>query len=366
MTAAKARLPSLSALSAIGSTSLQGTAQAGPAMLPIDKITEDITQPRSHFDPAQLDELAASIRARGVLQPIGVVKAGEGTYRIVFGARRYRAARMAALQVIPAVVLPEDRATLDVQMIENIHRSDLRNSELVAGIIRMGQDGKSRKEIAELLGWDPERVKRCQALEGAPAIILQVLDGGTAIRAAYDLFYAWKKAPQAIEAAIGDKTEMSYAEVRALIATALEKPAKQPEPPAAPEAEPIAEAPSLPPAHPLPAAEADAAPAEPEPAPAEPEPAAVRPAGNRGTRAPVAPQPANDAAEAEAARPAPAPPPAPLRRAPRFTVQAGVREGVLITNRASDFDGHALVQFGEVVEDVPVSELRLIAVAALP
>ena len=359
MTAAKARLPSLSALSAIGSTSLQGTTQTGPALLPIDKITEDTTQPRSHFDQAQLDELAASIRARGVLQPIGVVKAGEGTYRIVFGARRYRAARMAALQVIPAVVLPEDRATLDVQMIENIHRSDLRNSELVAGIIRMAKAGQSRKDIAELLGWEPERVKRCQALEGAPAIILQVLDGGTAIRAAYDLFYAWKKAPQAIEAAIGDKTEMSYAEVRALIATALEKPAKQPEPAAAPEAEPVAEVPSLPPAPPQPSAEAVAA-------PDEPQPAAVHSAGNRGTRAPVAPEPPHvgGAAEKDAARPAPAP--APLRRAPRFTVQAGTREGVLITNRASEADGHALVQFGEVVEDVPVSELRLIAVAALP
>jgi ParB family chromosome partitioning protein len=357
MTAAKARLPSLSALSAIGSTSLQGTTQTGPAMLPIDKIIEDTAQPRSHFDQTQLDELAASIRARGVLQPIGVVKAGEDTYRIVFGARRYRAARMAALQVIPAVVLPEDRATLDVQMIENIHRSDLRNSELVAGIIRMGQDGKSRKDIAELLGWDPERVKRCQALEGAPAIILQVLDGGTAIRAAYDLFYAWKKAPQTIEAAIGDKTEMSYAEVRALIAMALEKPAKQTEPAAAAGAKPVAEVPSLPPAPPLPVAEVDAA-------PDEPEPAAVRSAGNRGTRAPVAPEPANDAAEAEVSRPAPAP--APSRRAPRFTVQAGAREGVLITNRASDANGHALVQFGEVVEDVPVSELRLIAVVALP
>jgi ParB family chromosome partitioning protein len=355
MTAAKARLPSLSALSAIGSTSLQGTAQAGPAMLPIDKITEDTTQPRSHFDPAQLDELAASIRARGVLQPIGVVKAGEGTYRIVFGARRYRAARMAALQVIPAVVLSEDRATLDVQMIENIHRSDLRNSELVAGIIRMGQDGKSRKDIAELLGWDPERVKRCQALEGAPAIILQVLDGGTAIRAAYDLFYAWKKAPQAIEAAIGDKTEMSYAEVRALIAAALDKSVKQPEPAAAPTVEPSAEAPSPPPAPPLPAAEADA---DPE----EPEPAAVRPVDNRGTRAPVAPEPVNDTAEADVAQPAPAP----TRREPRFTVKAGTREGVLITNRVSETEGHALVQFGEAIEDVPVSKLRLIAVAALP
>jgi ParB family chromosome partitioning protein len=181
----KARLPSLAALSALGAASLQGTTPAGPALLPIDEIAEDATQPRRHFDPAELDELAASIRARGVLQPIGVAKVGEGAYRIIFGARRYRAARMAALQVVPAVVLPEHSATLDVQMIENIHRSDLRNSELLAGIIRMGQDGKSRKDIAELLGWDPERVKRCQALEGAPAIILQVLDGGTAISCAF-------------------------------------------------------------------------------------------------------------------------------------------------------------------------------------
>jgi ParB family chromosome partitioning protein len=356
MTAAKARLPSLSALSAIGSTSLQGTAQTGPAMLPIDKITEDTTQPRSHFDQAQLDELAASIRACGVLQPIGVVKAGEGTYRIVFGARRYRAARMAALQVIPAVVLPEDRATLDVQMIENIHRSDLRNSELVAGIIRMGQDGKSRKDIAELLGWDPERVKRCQALEGAPAIILQVLDGGTAIRAAYDLFYAWKKAPQAIEAAIGDKTEMSYAEVRALIGTALDKPAKRPEPAAVPEPEPIAEAPSLPSAPPLPAAEADAA-------PEEPEPAFGRSAGSRGTRAPAddvakdAEPPVNDTPSSSAAALA-------VRGVPRFTVAFGKREGVLVTTQASKKDAHALVQFDADIEDVPLSKLRFVAVTA--
>jgi ParB family chromosome partitioning protein len=234
MSAAKTRLPSLSALAAIGGAALQGSTEAGPTLLPIDKITEDASQPRNHFDAAQLDELAASIRARGVLQPIGVVKTGGDTYRIVFGARRHRAARIAALQVIPAVVLPEHQATLDVQMIENIHRSDLRNSELVAGIIRMGKDGKSRKEIAELLGWDPERVKRCQALDGAPPVILQVLDGGTAIRAAYDLFYAWKKAPQAIEAALGDRTELSYAEVRALIATVQDKAPRQPEPIPAP------------------------------------------------------------------------------------------------------------------------------------
>jgi ParB family chromosome partitioning protein len=354
MSAAKTRLPSLSALAAIGGAALQGSTEAGPTLLPIDKITEDATQPRNHFDAAQLDELAASIRARGVLQPIGVVKTGGDTYRIVFGARRHRAARIAALQVIPAVVLPEHQATLDVQMIENIHRSDLRNSELVAGIIRMGKDGKSRKEIAELLGWDPERVKRCQALDGAPPIILQVLDGGTAIRAAYDLFYAWKKTPQAIEAALGDRTELSYAEVRALIATVQDKTPRQPEPIAAPVAQPAAEPPSLPPAPTVAAVEQEAV---------TEAPAAGRPADDRGTRAPVAPEPA-PASGAEAAAPSrPAPAASPSRRTPRFTVRTGAREGVLITSRASDADGHALVQFGDAVEDVPVAELRLISVA---
>jgi hypothetical protein len=238
-------------------------------------------------------------------------------------------------------------------MIENIHRSDLRNSELVAGIIRMGKDGKSRKEIAELLGWDPERVKRCQALDGAPPVILQVLDGGTAIRAAYDLFYAWKKAPQAIEAALGDRTELSYAEVRALIATVRDKTPRQPEPIEAPVARTAAEPPPLPPAPTVAAGEQEAQ---------GEEPAAVRPA-DRGTGAPVAPEPAA-ASGAEALAPSrPAPAASPSRRAPRFTVRTGAREGVLITSRASEADGHALVQFGEAIEDVPVSELRLISVA---
>ena len=346
MTAAKARLPSLSALSAIGSAALQGTSDAGPTLLPIDKISEDTTQPRSHFDQVQLDELAASIRARGVLQPIGVVKAGEGTYRIVFGARRYRAARMAALQVIPAVVLPEDRATLDVQMIENIHRSDLRNSELVAGIIRMGKEGKSRKDIAELLGWDAERVKRCQALDGAPPVILQVLDGGTAIRAAYDLFYAWKKAPKPIEAAVGDKTDMSYAEVRALIAGALEKEqppksATQPEQPADTPAQPVSRS------------------SEHGTEPDEPQPVSIQSTGNRGTRAPV-----EEPSPAEEGEALPNRKPEKVRGAPRFTVQRGDREGVLVTDKVSSVDGAALVQFTDGLEDVPLAELRLVAVQA--
>lgn len=375
MTTAKARMPSLSALSAIGGAALQGAKDSGPTLLPLDKIEEDASQPRTHFDPKELDELAASIRAHGVLQPIGVVKGDADTYRIVFGARRWRAARIAALQVIPAIILSASQATLDVQIIENVHRSDLRGSELVAGIARMAKEGKSRKEIAELLGWDADRVKRFQALDGAPGFIMEVLDGGTTMRAAYDLFYAWKKAPAAIEAAVGSATEFSYDQVRGIIAAALEKPvvgAKK----EASEAE--AEAGGEPPTKQAAASEPeitspalagieaeraeDTASIEPEP---EPESGAggMQEDVDRGRPAPVQP---DGTADGGAKPTAPRPAAAPVRRAPRFTVAAGDREGVLITSRASDRDDHALVEFDGVTEDVPLDGLRLIAVAVHP
>lgn len=363
MTTAKSRLPSLSALSAIGGASLQGANTAAPTLLPLDKIEEDTTQPRSHFDREEMEELTASVRARGVIQPIGVVKVGEG-YRIVFGARRFRAARMAALQVIPVVVLPEERASLDIQMIENIHRSDLRNSELVAGIIRMGQEGKSRKEIAALLGWTSERVKRCQALEGAPAVILQVLDGGTTIRAAYDLFYAWKKAPEAIEAAVSDRTGMSYDEVRSMIARALDTaPTKVVSPPdevmAVPEnaSEPnedngTAELVQLP--RDLSFTNGDDE---------QPAPPTAQSETDRGRPTPVEdavqdePETNDEGERAGRVRESVS-----ARRSPRFIVTAGDRRGTLITDRTSDVEQHALVRFGGRTEDVPLDQLTLVEV----
>lgn len=373
MTTAKARMPSLSALSAIGGAVLQGGKDGGPTLLPLDKIEEDASQPRTHFDPQELEELAASIRAHGVLQPIGVVRGDADTYRIVFGARRSRAARMAALQVIPAIVLSASQATLNVQLIENVHRSDLRGSELVAGIARMAKEGKSRKEIAELLGWDADRVKRFQALDGAPTFIMRVLDGGTTMRAAYDLFYAWKKAPAAIESAVGSATEFSYDQVRGIIATALDKPTPGPKQEAA-GSEAGAETES-----PRPPAIQDSSEIT-GPAPAEtksehvenaigdmPESGAggLEAGGDRGRPAPV------EADEADGEKPEPSAPrptsaPSPVRRVPRFTVANGKREGVLITSRASSREDHAVVEFDGVAEDVPLKSIRLIAVAVHP
>ena len=372
MTTAKARMPSLSALSAIGGAALQAGKDGGPILLPLDKVEEDASQPRTHFDAKELEELAASIRAHGVLQPIGVVKGEADAYRIVFGARRWRAARMAALQVIPAIVLSASQATLDVQIIENVHRSDLRGSELVAGIARMAKDGKSRKEIAELLGWDADRVKRFQALAGAPGFIMAMLDGGTTMRAAYDLLYAWKKAPDAIEAAVGTMTELSYDQVRGIIATALEKPPPSSKKEAAEiEAEAEGASPS-PPVRDEPKISEQALDAtEPKHVEDTVSGAAASRAGevdaydDRGRPAPV------EAGATGEKEPKPSAPrstsaPSPVRRAPRFTVASGNREGVLITSRASDREDHALVAFDGVTEDVPLDALRLVGVVVDP
>ncbi len=93
--------------------------------IPLDQIDTDDTQPRQH--KGDLRELIASIRDRGVLQPITVSQQGSNQYRIVAGERRYTAAKKAGLKVIPAMVMqvgtPQER--LELQIIENLHREDL-------------------------------------------------------------------------------------------------------------------------------------------------------------------------------------------------------------------------------------------------
>jgi len=366
MSGAKVRLPSLSALSQIGTVARHGARGPGPLVLPMENIEEDPDQPRTYFDPAKLEELAASIRARGVLQPIGVKKTRTPIHRIVYGARRFRAARMAALQVIPVVLVPEHVATLDAQMIENLHRDDFRNSELIAGIARMSRDGKSRKEIADLFGWDADRVKLFLNLEGAPAFIMAVVDG-IAVRAAYDLFQAWKKAPAAIEQAVHGRDELTYPEVRAIVAQALGTSKK---PTAghqlvhgAPETEPSPRSDDPMAVHRAPDMLAPSAVEETEPvhgAPPE-EPVAARPtpvhdAPEKGATArpvvPAAPRPANPQRDAMMrAQIGPA----------RVIVADASRTGTLMTARVAG-EGHVFVAFDDGEQEIAVTELRLIGI----
>ena len=157
-----------------GGTSADGAPEAErpggtrPAVtaLAIDLVTPNPQQPRRRFDEAELDELAASIRQHGVIQPI-IVRPdpdGSGQYQIVAGERRWRAAQRAQIHDIPAVIRPlDDRSVLEIAIIENIQRADLNPieeaqgySQLIEAFSYTQEDlarvvGKSRSHLANLL-----------------------------------------------------------------------------------------------------------------------------------------------------------------------------------------------------------------------
>src|SRR5690242_9592433 len=104
---------------------------AGSRMLPLAEIYPNMLQPRTHFDAALLDELAADIAAHGLLQPpiVRPRSSGEG-YEIVAGERRYQAARLAGLEAIPVLVrqLSDDEARV-ISLVENLQREDLSEAD---------------------------------------------------------------------------------------------------------------------------------------------------------------------------------------------------------------------------------------------
>lgn len=121
--------------------------------IPIDEIAPNPRQPRTHFDHAALQELSASIRAVGILQPVVVRRAGAG-YQLVMGERRVRAARMAGLRMVPAVVrdTAEDALLRDA-LIENIQRDDLNPiEEALALSALIDEHALTHDDLAERVG----------------------------------------------------------------------------------------------------------------------------------------------------------------------------------------------------------------------
>src|SRR5260221_13691541 len=117
------------------------------AQLPVSALRPGKYQPRTRMDEASLAELADSIRARGVIQPIVVPPVGSGQYEILAGERRWRAARMAGLQHVPALVRDvPDEAALGIGLIENIQREDLNPLEEANGLKRLIDEFKLTHE----------------------------------------------------------------------------------------------------------------------------------------------------------------------------------------------------------------------------
>ncbi|MGP9498209.1 MULTISPECIES: ParB/RepB/Spo0J family partition protein [unclassified Halomonas] len=140
--------------------------------LPLGQLTRGKYQPRRDIQPEALEELADSIRTQGVMQPIVVRPIGEDRYEIIAGERRWRAAQLAELDVIPAVIREvSDEVALALALIENIQRENLNAIEEAMALKRLGDEfeltqqqiadavGKSRTQVANLLrllALDPE------------------------------------------------------------------------------------------------------------------------------------------------------------------------------------------------------------------
>src|SRR5215472_4240848 len=125
-------------LDALLSGSEEASAHDALRSLALDKIRSGRYQPRTRMDEASLDELAASIKSQGVMQPILVRPIDAGRFEIIAGERRWLAARRAGLDEIPALVRDvPDQATLALALIENIQREDLNPLEEAQGIKRL-------------------------------------------------------------------------------------------------------------------------------------------------------------------------------------------------------------------------------------
>ena len=145
-----------------GLDALLGTAHASSGAEPgeelvdmaVDQLQPGKHQPRRNFDAEQLESLADSIKAQGVVQPIVVRPIADGRYEIVAGERRWRAAQKAGLKTIPAVVRSmEDRAAMAVALVENIQRADLNPLEEATAIKRLIDEvGLTHEQCAEAVG----------------------------------------------------------------------------------------------------------------------------------------------------------------------------------------------------------------------
>lgn len=148
--------------------------------LPISEIVANTYQPRSHFDEEALVSLSASIRSVGVLQPILVREVGEDSYELIAGERRWRAAKRAGLQTIPAIVRSaEDEGSLEQALVENLHREDLGALEEAAAYQQLIEEFKlTQDQVATRVGKSRSAVANTMRLLQLPTSIQRLLGDG--------------------------------------------------------------------------------------------------------------------------------------------------------------------------------------------
>ena len=150
------------------------------AELPIERLQRGAYQPRREFDEEALQTLASSIKAHGVLQPVVARPLAEDRYEILSGERRWRAAQMAGLDLVPVVIKDvSDEAAIAIGLIENIQREDLNPVEEGLGLKRLQDEfGLSQEQVAEAVGRSRSAVANLLRLLNLESEVLGMLERG--------------------------------------------------------------------------------------------------------------------------------------------------------------------------------------------
>lgn len=165
----------------MGDFSEKVSSQKSPyQLLPIHKVEPNAAQPRRDFDPEELQSLSESISTHGVVQPLTVRELENGYYQIIAGERRWRAARMAGLYEIPAVIIEaDDKKVLELALIENLQRQDLNPVEEALGYRSLMEDyGLTQEDAASRVGKSRPAVANALRLLALPEVLLDKVRSG--------------------------------------------------------------------------------------------------------------------------------------------------------------------------------------------
>ena len=164
----------------LGESALSEPSTDGAVRLPLQKVEPNPLQPRKTFEPEALDELAASIREHGIIQPLTVRKMPNGFYQIIAGERRWRAARLAGLSEVPAVIIEaDDRKAMELALIENLQRADLNPIEEAQGYQQLMQEyGMTQEQAAARVGKSRPAVANAMRLLALPQPVLELVQSG--------------------------------------------------------------------------------------------------------------------------------------------------------------------------------------------
>ncbi|MEG2037118.1 MAG: ParB/RepB/Spo0J family partition protein, partial [Ruthenibacterium sp.] len=153
---------------------------SGSLYLPIEQVESCKTQPRKLFDEDGLSDLADSIRAHGIIQPLTVRRLASGYYQIIAGERRWRAARLAGLRQVPVIVMEaDDRKAAELAMIENLQREDLNPMEEASGYRALMENyHMTQEEMAARVGKSRSAVANSLRLLGLTPSVRQMVEEG--------------------------------------------------------------------------------------------------------------------------------------------------------------------------------------------